>query len=72
MGKHPNFDNFDELFKMKKFELTEAQYEKITGARLPKNSDYLLKKSAIAKQCKKHGFKLILIEKRIICTKEGA
>lgn len=72
MSKKPSFAEFDELFRMKKFELTDSEYEKKTGVRLPKDKYYLLNNSAIAKKCREHGYKLTLIEKRIICTKENA
>ncbi len=53
------------------FELTEAQYEKKTGARLPKNSYYLCKKSALAKRADEKGYEIELVEKRVILKKKG-
>lgn len=67
MSKQPKIRELSYLFNSKsKFSLTEAQYEKLTGARLPKDTYYLLKNSALAKECLKQGFKLTLQEKTVI------
>lgn len=67
----PNLESLDFLFdKMESFELTDTQYKKKTGLSLPQNSNYLIKKSALAKKCKEKGFTLKLQEKKIYCIKE--
>ena len=70
MSKKPNLDKLNILFQRgEPFRLTEAQYEAKTGARLPKNSHYLLNDSALAKRCKEKGFKLRLQEKVVFMEK---
>lgn len=70
MGKKPDLNNLKIFFESgKDFELTDSQYEKKTGAVLPKNKYYILKNSALAKEAKKHGYYLELIEKTIIVKK---
>lgn len=53
------------------FSLTEAQYEKKTGARMPKDGSYLLKRSALARKCKEYGFELRLQEKVVFMEKRN-
>lgn len=66
----PKLEKIEEMLaKGKPITLTDAQYEKKTGIALPKEKYYLLNKSAIAKLCKKYGFKIILQEKTITLTK---
>ena len=51
MGKKPNLNNLKDLFAQgKEFTLTDAQYEKKTGAMLPKDINYLRNRSALAKK----------------------
>lgn len=72
MAKHPKLENLDVLFDSgKDFELTDEQYEKETGAPLPKKTYYLITGSALAKKAKDKGYQLDLIEKRVILTKKG-
>ena len=64
MAKKPKLIHLESLFNSKNhFSLTEAQNEAKTGARLPKDSSYLLNRSALAKECKKRNFRLSLQEK---------
>ena len=50
MGKHPKLENLNSLFASNKdFSLTDEQYQKKTGIPLPKKIDYILKRSALAK-----------------------
>ena len=66
----PKLSELKELFeKGEDFELTDAQYEKRTGCRLPKDKNYLLRKSALARECAKRGYDLGVIEKRVILKK---
>ena len=70
MGKKPDLNNLKNHFESgKDFELTDSQYEKKTGAVLPKNKYYTLKNSALAKKAKKYGYYLELIEKTILIKK---
>ncbi|MBR0210900.1 MAG: hypothetical protein IJQ46_00725 [Oscillospiraceae bacterium] len=72
MAKHPKLENLDGLFNSEnRFELTDKQYEKKTGAPLPKDARYLLKESALARKAREQGFRIELIEKRVIFTKEA-
>lgn len=68
----PKLDALNGLFGSgKDFELTDEQYEKKTGAPLPKSSYYLLNGSALARRAKENGYRLELIKKRVILTKIG-
>ena len=72
MVKRPKLDNLNYLFDANdEFSLTEAQYESKTEARLPKNSKYLLQKSALANKCRELGFDLKLQEKVVFFRKIG-
>lgn len=71
MSKKPNMDALTELFAQQaSFSLTEAQYEARTGARLPKDSYYLIRNSALSKRCKELGFRLRVQEKTVFIDKE--
>lgn len=57
MGKHPNLDFLDDLFeKGADFQLTGRLYEEKTGAPLPKEKSYLLRRSALARRAKERGY----------------
>ncbi|MBR5410033.1 MAG: hypothetical protein IK104_05120 [Clostridia bacterium] len=58
------------LSKGKPITLTDAQYERKTGASLPKGKYYLLNNSAIARLCKKYGF-IIELQEKTITLKKG-
>ena len=71
MSKKPNLKSLVNLFESgEDFELTDAQYEKKTGAPLPKGTYYILNKSASAKEAQKYGYELELIEKKVILKKK--
>ena len=71
MSKKPNLTSLGNLFESgKDFELTDAQYEKKTGAPLPKHKYYILNQSALAKEAQKYGYELELIEKKVILKKK--
>lgn len=71
MGKHPKLENLDRDFiKGKDFSLTDAQYEKEVGIPLPKGTDYLLNRSALARKCREMGYTMIVQEKTVIFRKE--
>lgn len=70
MSKKPNLKSLESFFeKGKDFELTDAQYEKKTGAPLPKGKSYTTKKSALAKEANCHGYFLEVIEKKVLFKK---
>ena len=67
MSKNPNLKDVEELFKKgAEFSLTDAQYEKKTGATLPKNKNYLLNNSALSRWAQHYKYDLEVIEKRVI------
>ena len=67
MGKKPNLVELKNLFKHNKdFELTDAQYERKTGAPLPKDKYYIKAKSALCKLAKEYNYNIEVIEKRVI------
>ena len=71
MGKKPVLSEIDKMLaKGKDFELTDAQYEKLTGKPLPKNKYYLSNSSAIAQHAKKNDYCIEVIEKKIILKKK--
>jgi len=66
----PKLDEIEKMLaKGITFSLTEAQYEKKTGARLPKDNGYLVRKSALAKRCEEYGYMLRLQEKVVYLEK---
>ena len=70
MSKKPDLKPLVSLFESgKDFELTDAQYEKKTGAPLPKYKYYILNQSALAKEAQKYGYELELIEKTVTFKK---
>ena len=72
MSKKPKLENLNNLFESgKDFSLTDAQYEKKTGAMLPKNKKYILNNSALARKAKEYGYSLELIEKEVILKMEN-
>lgn len=71
MGKHPKLEKLDYLFKTKdNFSLTDNQYETKTGVRLPKDSNYLLNNSSLAKKCNALGFSIKVQEKVVYFEKK--
>ena len=71
MGKRPKLENLDYLFRTQdEFSLTDSQYEAKTGTRLPKNLNYLLKNSALAKRCNNLGFSIGVQEKIVYFKKK--
>lgn len=70
MAKNPKMEEIEKLLKKgKDFELTDAQYEKKTGAPLPKDIYYLKNHSALAKRASEAGYEIRVIEKRV-CLKK--
>lgn len=67
----PNLSEIEiKLKEGKSFTLTDAQYTKKAGIPLPKEKNYLLKRSALAKLCKKLGYTIKLQEKQVTFIKE--
>lgn len=59
MAKHPNLSQIEDIMKKgNNFSMTEEEYERSTGAPLPKGDSYLQKKSAVAKRAKDVGFQI--------------
>lgn len=70
MASKPKFEKLLSLFEAQSdFSLTESQYEKSTGAALPKDFYYLKSKSALATLAKKYGFS-VEIQEKTICLKK--
>lgn len=71
MGKNPRFDRLELMFKQgRDIELTDAQYENITGVMLPKNKSYIKNNSALSRKAAEHGYVVYeVIEKRVILKK---
>ena len=70
MAKKPDLSKIiDSLKDGKAFQMTDAQYEKKTGARLPKEKSYLINSSALAKVCKEYGYTIKVQEKTIFVDK---
>ena len=71
MGKHPKFDKLDRYFeKGKDFQLTDAQYEKMTGIPLPKDGQYTMKKSSLAKHATKNGYYVAEVQDKTVYFKK--
>ena len=70
MAKHPKLEALDTLFNSgKDFKLTDAEYERKTGVMLPKVKSYLVNQSALAKKAAKNGYRISVIEKTVLFTK---
>lgn len=52
------------------FSLTEKQYEKLTGRKLPKDNSYIINKSSLDKFAKGYGLKIKIQGKTIAFEKE--
>ena len=66
MSRQPNLTELLPLFEAQgDFSLTEAQYAEKTGASLPKDASYLLKRSAVAKFAAGRGYTLFLNERTV-------
>lgn len=52
------------------FSITEKQYEKLTGRKLPKDNSYIINKSALAQFAKECGLRIKIQEKTITFEKE--
>lgn len=67
MGKNPDLDALDCLFeKGIDFTLTDAEYESITGASLPKRANYLKKDSALAIRAAEKGYVITEVQDKPI------
>lgn len=72
MSKHPRFKDLIPLFETNSdFSITKDQYEKMTGAPLPKGTYYLLNGSALYKKATEHGFELVLNERTVSFKKRN-
>lgn len=63
MKKHPKFDELEHLFDGNvEFTLPEKEYEKLTGASLPRNKKYLINQSAFSKWLQERGWSIVNVE----------
>lgn len=70
MAKKPDLAELKNLFRLNKdFELTDAQYERKTGAPLPKDKYYIKNKSVLSKIAKEYNYNIEVVEKRVIFRK---
>ena len=53
------------------FSLSEKQYEKLTGRKMPKDTSYLINKSALANFAEKLGLRIRVQEKTISFEKKN-
>lgn len=67
----PKLDSIERQLKAgETFSLTNSQYKKSTGLDIPKNSNYLVKNSAVAKKARIYGYKIVVHEREISFEKE--
>ena len=72
MARRPDLSKLDSwLGKKDRIDLTDAEYENITGLALPKDRYYLLNRSALARRCIENGYEIRLIDKRVIIEKKN-
>ena len=70
MSNKPKLKNLNDLFaKGENFTLTDAQYERKTGAPLPKEKSYIINRAALSKLAKENGYTIQVIEKAVVLTK---
>lgn len=70
MARNPDLTKLNKLFEAgKDFELSDAEYEKLTKKRLPKDKYYLQNRSALSRKCAELGYSLEVIEKRVLIRK---
>lgn len=63
MKKHPKFDELEHLFDGNvEFTLPEKEYEKLTGASLPRSKKYLINQSAFSKWLQERGWSIVNVE----------
>lgn len=66
MGKHPDLRGIETLLKTgEDFMLSEVQYKSRTGSPLPKDTNYIKHRSALAKLCRNYGY-VIEVQPKII------
>ena len=70
MPRHPHLEELEYLlYKESDIELTSRIYEEKTGSSLPKDRNYLIKKSALANWLKEKGYIITDIEEKPIIEK---
>lgn len=52
------------------FSLSEKQYEKLTGRKMPKDTSYLIRRSALSRFAEEKGLKITVQEKTISFEKK--
>ncbi len=53
------------------FSMTNSQYKKSTGLNIPKDTNYLIKRSAVAQKARERGYKIVVHEREISFEKEN-
>lgn len=61
-----DFTKIEEMLESSQdFSLTEAQYKRLTGRKMPKDNSYIVNRSALSRFAKEHGLKVRVQEKTI-------
>lgn len=61
-----DFTKIEEMLESSQdFSLTEGQYKRLTGRKMPKDNSYLVNRSALSRFAEKHGLKVRVQEKTI-------
>ena len=75
--KHPNLDGLEVLLtQADEIRMSDNVYEERTGARLPKDNWYLMKKSALSRWAEDHGYEIVevsevpVIEKTVVMKRK--
>jgi len=64
--RNPKLESIAKMLdKGSDFELTALEYKRKTGADFPKDKYYAEKRSAIAREAAKHGFRIEVVPQRI-------
>ena len=67
----PKLDKIEKQMKAgETFSLTNSQYKKSTGLDIPKDTSYLIKRSAVAKKARENGYRIVVHERQISFEKE--
>lgn len=67
----PKLDKIIELLESgEPFSLTESQYKSNTGLSIPKDSSYVVRKSAVAKKAQEYGYKITVRQRTLSFEKE--
>lgn len=72
MAKRPKLDEVEKLLSQNKaqFSLTDEKYEKLTGTALPKDKNYLQRRSALCRKAAEKGYRISVQPKTVTFIKE--